>query len=650
MISVLLALTLGAFGLLAFTTVLRTATTAAAAQLRTVIAQTAESSNRSGAARLDFIKSIASDSIVARIASAGNDARSVAGDSARMAAMLQRRRLSNDSVTQVTQLVLRRDGGTQVLRGSTPSATDRAWLDVTARLAAERNEAQVSPLFRDGAEHHYWLLTPVQAGGERIGFYAESRRVIASPAVEQQVRALTGYAFSVFFTNAPGVDSREQSPLASATDTTPVWIDLSGRNVPAGFAVPTAGAEFRVTTADGQRLMGHQSPVRGTPWRMVFVVSEASVQKPAMAFLRQMIVVAVLLLLIGTIGAWLVSRRVTRPLMSLADGALTIARGDFTPRAHANGNEDNEFGVLAAAFNRMAVQTGHSYELLATRMRESEALAAELRTRNHLLQVAEQLATDARVASDASRAEAQRANAAKSDFLAMMSHELRTPLSAIAGYAEILQLGVRGDLNPAQRADLARIQANQTHLLHIINDMLDLTQVESGQLVMTLEPLPLPDVIASLEPIVRTLVDERQIEFRIHPAVLEACAIADHERLLQVLVNLVANAVRYTDTGGSVQIGARLSSAHVSIDVIDSGIGIPQDKQELVFEPFVQVDGGMARRTQGTGLGLAISRRFCEAMGGTLTLASEPGIGSTFTVTLARGVVAIPMSRAGTSA
>jgi signal transduction histidine kinase len=215
-----------------------------------------------------------------------------------------------------------------------------------------------------------------------------------------------------------------------------------------------------------------------------------------------------------------------------------------------------------------------------------------------------------------------------------MSHELRTPLSAIGGYTEILQLGLRGPMNEAQLADLERIRSNQGHLLTIINDMLDLSQIESGQLSVHCESVVLDDVLAQVEPIVAPHIGKKRLAYVVDDSVRDIKVYADRERLRQVLVNIVTNAARYSESGGAINVHAERRNGRVLLHVSDTGIGIPEEKLEAIFEPFVQVDSGPTRRSGGTGLGLPISRRLVEAMEGSLHVVSQIGVGSTFTLEL----------------
>jgi signal transduction histidine kinase len=236
------------------------------------------------------------------------------------------------------------------------------------------------------------------------------------------------------------------------------------------------------------------------------------------------------------------------------------------------------------------------------------------------------------------RHEAEAANRAKSEFLAVMSHELRTPLNAIGGYVDLMELGVRGPLTETQREDLGRIQKSQRHLLGLINEVLNYTRVETGAMRYELVDVRLSEVIASVEPLIRSQLDARALALVIEPCT-STMVRADREKVRQVLLNLVSNAVKFTDRGGTVTIrceaaAREAAAAMVRLQVVDTGEGIPANKLEAVFEPFVQVHTGLTRPHEGVGLGLAISRDLARGMGGDLTARSTVGKGSTFTLAL----------------
>ena len=245
--------------------------------------------------------------------------------------------------------------------------------------------------------------------------------------------------------------------------------------------------------------------------------------------------------------------------------------------------------------------------------------------------------------AEAAWREADAANRVKSEFLASMSHELRTPLNAIGGYTQILEMEIEGPLTHAQRETLGRIERAQRHLLGLINDLLNYAKIESGKIEYVLRPVAVRDVVADVLAMVEPLTAARNLTVTASGALASATdapilASADREKLAQVLLNLCSNAAKFTPAGGRIEVVVEdpTDARHVLVHVRDTGIGIPADKLEAIFEPFVQVRAH-AVKAEGTGLGLAISRDLARGMGGELTVASQEGQGSTFTLTLMRG-------------
>jgi PAS domain S-box-containing protein len=249
---------------------------------------------------------------------------------------------------------------------------------------------------------------------------------------------------------------------------------------------------------------------------------------------------------------------------------------------------------------------------------------------------------DARQQAEDAKRIAESANSAKSEFLTAMSHELRTPLNAIAGYAQLLEMGVHGPITDAQREALARIQRSEAHLLALINDVLNFAKLEAGRVVYSVEDVPVAAVAAEVVSMVEPQLAAKQIgiERRV-PAGLTARG--DREKVRQVLLNLLSNSVKFTDAGGSVTIdvppnddgdGVAASAGMVRIRVSDTGCGIAREKQDAIFEPFVQLRRPVGTTSEGTGLGLAISRDLARGMGGDLTVHSTDGAGSAFTLAL----------------
>lgn len=234
--------------------------------------------------------------------------------------------------------------------------------------------------------------------------------------------------------------------------------------------------------------------------------------------------------------------------------------------------------------------------------------------------------------------DAQSASRAKSDFLARMSHELRTPLNSVIGFANVLRKNNGGNLLPQDLAYLDRIQSNGRHLLGLINDVLDIAKVEAGKMVVTCTPVALEGVIYhTLEELEGRFVGTKVTPRVTLPASMEP-VLGDEASIKQVLINLVGNAVKFTEEGTvSVTVQVDERNRPLRLDVSDTGIGIPADRLEAVFESFEQADSDTRRRFGGTGLGLPISRALCELMGFRLAVTSEVGRGSVFSIVFREG-------------
>jgi signal transduction histidine kinase len=245
------------------------------------------------------------------------------------------------------------------------------------------------------------------------------------------------------------------------------------------------------------------------------------------------------------------------------------------------------------------------------------------------------------------RLEAEAASRAKSEFLAIMSHELRTPLNAVLGYSELMELGISGPITEKMREQIGRIRMSATHLLGLVNDILDLAKVEAGRLQVSAGPCSAAGTIAAAMALIQPQASARGLELTVAPGPEPSPVYrGDDERVRQILVNLLSNAIKFTDPGGKITVeiarsktpdrDTRLqpSRSYVSFRVSDTGAGIPAEKLLSIFDPFVQAESGHARPREGSGLGLTISRRLARLMGGDLTVRSEVGQGSTFALWL----------------
>jgi signal transduction histidine kinase len=438
------------------------------------------------------------------------------------------------------------------------------------------DSAQLGQLERVGTRAMFWLVMPVRIGDKLLGFVASRRHIAPGPQTEATIRELRGNAASGYYRN---VDGSTWTSFGGLPDIPPDSSPNGAERVRRGVG-PVLFAEGRVA---------------GTPLVMGMEAPRAAILAVPNATARQLAVLGLLLTLFGALVIWFVGRRVMRPLTELTRAADAVADGDYSARVPAAGTE--ELVRLASSFNRMARQIGDDRKLLET------------------------------------------ANRAKSDFLASMSHELRTPLNAIGGYTELMEMGVRGPVTNEQRRDLGRIRASQAHLLGLIESLLDLSRIESGQVAFTITDVALDPFLGGLEALVLPQTTAKQ-QTLIYQSCEPTLAVqGDREKLRQVLLNLLSNAVRYSPSGATITLSARTSSDRcVAIEVSDTGPGIPLDRQRAIFEPFVQLDRSLTHTSEGVGLGLSISRDLARGMSGELTVNSAPGKGSRFTLTLPAGV------------
>ncbi|HEY4306187.1 MAG TPA: PAS domain S-box protein [Gemmatimonadaceae bacterium] len=250
--------------------------------------------------------------------------------------------------------------------------------------------------------------------------------------------------------------------------------------------------------------------------------------------------------------------------------------------------------------------------------------------------LSERRTADQKALEDARRvALAESANKAKGEFLASMSHELRTPLNAIGGYADLLLAGVTGGLTPTQREYLERMRRSQQHLLAIINDLLNFSRIEAGRVQYDMAEISLRGAMTSVVSMVEALAMQRNLKLDVNLDT-DLVVVGDAPKVEQILLNLLSNSIKFTEAGGRITMAAFPDGECAGVRVTDTGVGIPADKLESIFEPFVQVGRTFATSHEGVGLGLAISRDLARAMNGDLTAESTPDVGSSFALTLRR--------------
>jgi signal transduction histidine kinase len=327
--------------------------------------------------------------------------------------------------------------------------------------------------------------------------------------------------------------------------------------------------------------------------------------------------------LLAVAAGVLVARQLDQPLKILAAAVSHFGDGDLTdplPRSRIA-----EVALLAGNFGAMREALARRTTDLEQAEAEARRAEAELRQLNLVL---EQRVVERTTALEL-------ASKHKSDFLTSMSHELRTPLNAIIGFSEImLDHDVTEIPDDQRKTFLAHIQGGGHHLLGLVNDILDLAKVEAGHMELSVERVPLHEMMVGCVDVIRGMADPKLLTVVAHCEPADAVVSADPVRLKQILYNLLSNAVKFTPTGGQISVSARVDSTEAVIAVRDSGIGIRAEDTGLIFEPFRQAKVVIPPRQEGTGLGLPLVRELVGLHGGRVWLDSAPGAGSCFTFTL----------------
>lgn len=496
---------------------------------------------------------------------------------------------------------------------------------------------QFGSLYAEGNHVFYWVVAPVRIAAPKpprtpaatravagvpdsmarnaladdsvtVGYVAQQLRFASPPEATASLRALSGENITMMMRNAKG----DVWGAAPGVLTAPRVMDSPVRR---GY----------IASSPTGRVILAEVPIEASPWMSVVEVPLADVHERTQELLGTIAVFGLLVTGAGAVGALSIGRRVARPLSSITYAAEAIAHGDYARRVPFSGGD--EIGRLAHSFNQMAGEVDTARSQLQQRFDEAQESAHQLETSNAQLHAAMREA-------DRLREEAQHANRAKSDFLAVMSHELRTPLNAIGGYAQLLDIGVHGPVTDAQRDALARIARSQAHLLRLINDVLNFARIDAGQVRYTMSHVPLDETLSGLEALIAPQLRAKRMTFSYTPIGADATVYADGDKLQQIVINLLTNAIKFTPEGGAIAVDCARDERAVRIRVRDNGAGIPSERLVAIFDPFVQVDRNVHQPSDGVGLGLAISRDLARGMAGDLNVESTVGAGSTFTLTL----------------
>ena len=359
-------------------------------------------------------------------------------------------------------------------------------------------------------------------------------------------------------------------------------------------------------------------------WTVAAMVSRSEMISPILLVRNSAVMAGVVFILAAVPLVFAVSRRLSRPLVDLAHRADRISQGDL--EVSLSMPNTNEIGRLASALASMVenLKGAHrrTLDINAGLEKTVRDRTEELQRKNRQI--------------EAQNKKVMEASRLKSQFLANMSHELRTPLNAVLALSEILANEMSGPLNGEQVKQVSIINRSGKSLLRLINDVLDLSKIEAGRMVVEKAPMSLHSLITLMVDTLKPLAEDKNLSLttKLAPGLPEFIK-ADEHKLRQILINLIGNGIKFTERGGvRLEAGFTAKPAMISFVITDTGIGIPPDAVERVFDEFCQADGSTTRKYGGTGLGLTISKRMAELMGGTLTVDSTTGEGSTFTLTV----------------
>jgi signal transduction histidine kinase len=600
-----------AAGALAYLEVRRAAVTAAEARLSSVVSELSALTVATQAARVELEQ---------RVAAAPEITAALGGqpfDSARLSGILDTLRTPNDAGMPVS--IVRRDGSTVFTTGAFEPSSDP---DPSPPLLDERT---TGPFRSIDGRIVYWVTIPLPGPRDEAAGWIVQRRDLGN------VRA-TGTALGALI----GGGTR----LLVGAENDSVWVDLSsGRTLSMPMDGVVIGEPYRFRDSEAGQMLAVAGPLPEVTRLVQADMAMAAVLERPRAFRSNALVLGAALTALAVLIAWVSSGGLTGPLQSLVSAADAMAAGNY--RRRVTPVSDDELGRLGRAFNAMAERVATSDEALRAKLEEVQALATRLEQAN--------------VEAERARAEAQEASRVKSEFLAVMSHEIRTPINVVVSYVDLLKAGVPDEPTEKQRHYLERIDQSSQLLIWLLNDLLDFSRIESGQMQVEMAVGSARTAIESAKSAFQVFADGKGISLT-SQCDADPEFYADGQRVQQIVLNLLSNAIKFTPRGGSVSVGCSESRVGapgmeatdgpwIRIDVSDTGVGIPEEQIAQMFEPFVRGDSEQTGGASGAGLGLAISRRLAEMMSGAVTVESERGRGTEFTLWLRAASSAVPAAR-----
>lgn len=504
--------------------------------------------------------------------------------------------------------VMNRDGGTVYLDDPGPPG-DEVPLE---RLFKRASAGPAVSVFTTGGVRELLIAVPVMAGkdGRFLGVLAVAldARVLDAALEDRAGLGRTGL-LSLF--------SNEGALLAP-----------SNRRAPAS---PARGRDGSYIGAGGQRVTGVAAPLRTLGWTLRAEVNVAEAFRPVYVLRGVLVGVLVFIPALAALAGLRASRQITRPIKELLKGLRIVAMGDLDHSLDVRGPE--EAGLLADAFNDMVAKIRSDRRLLDARVEER---TRDLRQKTEELERSRKALIYMLDDMNELNERLRELYAIKSDFTSMVSHELRTPLTAIMEGITLVLDGTAGPIAAAQREFLGLAQKDVRRLTRLINNVLDLAKLETGKLSYVMEEHDLREIVREVVEAQRPVAREKGLALEASLPAAPVAVVCDRDRIIQVLTNLISNALKFTSRGG-VGVGVEDADGVVTTRVTDTGVGIHPEEMGRLFRKFEQIPRAGRREPGGTGLGLAISKQIIEHHGGEMRAESAPGKGSTFLFTLSSG-------------